>query len=414
VPVDKAALLAAAAGAFAGDRPSIIGVAVSGGGDSLALLHLMQRVAGQAGWRVEAATVDHGLRPEAAAEAAQVAALCRNWGVAHEVLRWETPQAAGNLMDRARRARLALLAEWAGRRGIGHVVLGHTADDQAETLLMGLSRSAGIDGLSGMRSVFREGGVVFARPLLAIPRQDLRDYLAGQGIGWIDDPSNENPAFTRVRARRALKALRPLGITVGRLAAVADHLDMARSALEAATAAAARRLLAERAGAVMLDRTGFLREPMELQRRLALRALRALTGPGYPPREAELNRILFVLVAGGKATLRGTLVSASGDEALFRREARAVAGLVAKPGEHWDGRWSVEGPWQGDEEIRALGAAGLRQCPDWRATGLARGVLEVTPAIWRGERLIAAPSAGLAAGFVATCRAPAQSDPLSH
>lgn len=401
--VDETALLAAAGQAFAWDRPSIIGVAVSGGGDSLALLHLMQRVAARAGWRVEAATVDHGLRPEAAAEAAQVAALCRGWGIPHEVLRWADPQGQGNLMDRARRARLALLSDWAGRRGIGHVVLGHTADDQAETLLMGLSRSAGIDGLSGMRHAFREGGVVFARPLLDIPRQALRDYLAGQGIGWIDDPSNENPAFTRIRARRALKALKPLGITVAKLAAVVDHLDMARTALEAATKDTARRCVAERAGAVLLDHAEFLRAPKEIQRRLALQALRGLVGPGYPPREAELNRVLSVLTAGGKATLRGTLVSASGNEAIFRREMRAVADLVAKPGALWDGRWTVAGPWQGGDEVRALGAAGLRHCPGWRDTGLARGILEVTPAVWRGERLIAAPCAGLSGGFAATC-----------
>lgn len=403
MPVDETALLAAAGRAFAGDRPAIIGVAVSGGGDSLALLHLMQRVAPQAGWRVEAATVDHGLRPEAAAEARQVAALCRDWGIPHEVLRWADPQGVGNLMDRARRARRALLADWAGRRGIGHVVLGHTADDQAETLLMGLSRSAGLDGLSGMRHAFREGGVVFGRPLLDIPRQSLRDYLTGRGIGWIDDPSNENEAFTRVRARRALKALKPLGITVGKLAAVADHLDMARSALEAATHDAARRCVTERAGAVLLDRAGFQRAPMEIQRRVARQALRGLVGPGYPPREAELNRILGVLAAGGKATLRGTLVSASGGEAVFRREWRAVAGVTARRGALWDGRWTVEGPWQGDEELRALGAAGLRHCPAWRDTGLARGILEVTPAIWSGERLIAAPLAGLSGGFSATC-----------
>lgn len=401
--VDETALLAAAGQAFAWDRPSIIGVAVSGGGDSLALLHLMQRVAPQAGWRVEAATVDHGLRPEAADEARQVAALCRDWGIPHEVLRWADPQGPGNLMDRARRARRALLADWATRRGIGHVVLGHTADDQAETLLMGLSRSAGVDGLSGMRHAFREGGVAFARPLLDIPRQALRDYLAGQGIGWIDDPSNENEAFTRVRARRALKALKPLGITVASLAAVADHLDMARTALDTATAEAARRCVSERAGAVLLDRAEFLRAPMEIQRRLALQALRGLVGPGYPPREAELGRILWVLSAGGKATLRGTLVSASGNEAIFRREMRAVADLVAKPGALWDGRWTVAGPWQGGDEVRALGTAGLRHCPGWRDTGLARGILEVTPAVWRGERLIAAPCAGLSGGFAATC-----------
>jgi tRNA(Ile)-lysidine synthase len=407
-------LIAAAAQAFATERPPVIGVAVSGGGDSLALLHLMMRAAPQTGWRVEAATVDHGLRPEAADEARMVGALCRDWNIPHQVLVWADPQGPGNLMDRARRARLHLLAGWATARGIGHVALGHTADDQAETLLMGLSRAAGIDGLSGMRPAFGQDGVIFARPLLHIPRQSLRDYLAARHIGWIDDPSNDNDAFARVRARRTVKALKPLGITAAKLAAVTEHLDMARAALDATTAAAARRILAARDGALFLDRPAFVAEPAEIRRRLVLAALRWITGPGYPPREAELNRLLWALTTGRDATLRGSLIRARGDQALIRREYRAVAGLTAARGTLWDGRWRIEGPWQGDEAIRALGPAGLRLCPGWRATGLPRGVLEVTPAVWRGDALIAAPSAGFGHSWAATCTPAPYSCQLSH
>lgn len=414
MPVDKTGPIAAAARAFAPERPPVVGVAVSGGGDSLALLHLMLRAAPQTGWRVEAATVDHGLRPEAADEARSVAALCRDWNIPHQVLLWTDPHGTGNLMDRARRARLRLLAEWATGRGIAHVALGHTADDQAETLLMGLSRAAGVDGLSGMRPVFTQDGIMFARPLLHLTRQSLRDHLTAQGIGWIDDPSNENDAFARVRARRALRALKPMGITAAKLAAVTDHLDMARAALDAVAAAAARRIWAAREGALFLDRAAFLAEPAEIRRRLVLSALRWMTGAGYPPRESELDRLLWALAEGRDATLRGTLTRARGDQALVRREYRAVAALTSPPGALWDGRWRIHGPWQGDEEIRALGPAGLRECPDWRGTGLPRGVLEVAPAIWRGTALLAAPSAGFGRDWTATCAPVPFPDQLSH
>ena len=414
MPVDHSVLIATAGRAFAFDRPAVVGVAVSGGGDSLALLHLMAEAAPRAGWRIEAATVDHRLRPAAADEALGVAAICASLGIPHQVLVWDSPKGPGNLMDRARRARLRLLAEWAGRRGIGHVALGHTADDQAETFLMGLSRAAGIDGLCGMRPAFREGGVVFARPLLEVPRQTLRSYLAARGLDWIDDPTNDDEAFARVRARRALTTMRPLGITAAKLAAVADHLAMARSALDTLTMATARRLVVARGGAIFLDRPGFVAEPAEVQRRLALAALRALTGAGHPPRERELNRVLWVLTAGGKTTLRGVLVDSRADQALFRREWRAVAEVIGAADGLWDGRWRIDGPWQGDEEIRALGPAGLRACPDWRATGLTRQVLEVTPAVWRAETLVAAPCAGFGPGWTAKTVPDFQTFLLAH
>ena len=190
-----AALLQAARNAFLPETPARIGIAVSGGGDSMALLHLMHRRAVEGGPPVAAVTVDHGLRPESAAEAAGVAAFCAARGIPHQTLRWQGPSETGNLMDQARRARLRLIAAWAqgaGGPGIGHVVLGHTADDQAESFLMNLGRAAGIDGLSGMRPAWHEQGIHWARPLLGHSRAALRDYLRRHGLPWVDDPSNDN------------------------------------------------------------------------------------------------------------------------------------------------------------------------------------------------------------------------------
>lgn len=362
-----------------------IGVALSGGGDSTALLHLCRR----AGRRVEAVTVDHGLRPESAGEATMVGDMCRSLGVPHAVRLWEHGPVAGNLMDAARRARSRLILDWARSRGIGIVVLGHTRDDVAETVLMGLARSAGLPGLSGMRAEWEEGDVRFLRPLLDTGREELRDWLRAEGISWVDDPSNENERFARVRARKALAALAPLGITAEALSEVAANLARAQEAL-AVQVGAAGRWVEERAGALRFP-TDFWREPGEVQRQVVSAALLWLSGADYAPRGSEVERLARALRDGGDATLAGCRARGG----WLMREPRALGGPVPV-GALWDGRWRVEGP---EGEVRALGAEGLRQVPDWRGAGLPREVLTVTPAVWDGERLLAAPAAGLSADW---------------
>ena len=190
-----------------------IGLAVSGGSDSLALLHLAHQWARPRGAKLLVLTVDHRLRPAAAAEAAEVARLAGELGLAHQTLAWDAPVGR---QSAARRARHALLAG-ALRAAGGHLLLtGHTADDQAETVLMRARQGSGWYGLAGMRAlslspVWPEGeGVWIARPLLGETREDLRTWLDGQGGGWIEDPSNTNPAFERVRVRARLAASRAL------------------------------------------------------------------------------------------------------------------------------------------------------------------------------------------------------------
>jgi tRNA(Ile)-lysidine synthase len=398
-PEDRAAsdevLLHFAQTAFIADpslqngTPARIGVAVSGGSDSMALLHLFHRAFPG---KISAVTVDHGLRVEAAAEAAGVAAFCALHGIAHKTLRWQGPEPIGNLMDQARRARLSLIAAWAKADGISHVLMGHTADDQAESFLMNLARKAGLDGLSGMRREWDEQGIRWMRPFLHLHRQDLRDYLKGQGVTWIDDPSNDNDRYTRVKARKILKTLAPLGITAETLAQSVTHLSASRQALNWALYQAIDQSVVVEAGAVRLAARDYHRMMPDLQRRALVAIIGWMTGGGYAPREAQLFRLGVALDQRADATLAGLRFQHRQDRVMITREPRAVMGAVPF-GQVWDHRWRIVGPSGAGLEIRALGAGGLALCPDWRDHG-PRVALLVSPALWMGETLIAAPLAG--------------------
>jgi tRNA(Ile)-lysidine synthase len=203
-----------------------LGIAVSGGPDSTALLLL---AATALPGRVEAATVDHGLRPQNAQEAADVARLCERLGVTHATL----PVALdpGNVQDAARRARYAALGAWAQERGVAAVATAHHADDQAETLLMRLNRASGVAGLAGVRPRGRvaDAPVLLLRPLLAWRRVELARIVAQAGVGAADDPSNADDRFDRARLRKALAGAEWLDVEA--VARSAGHLADADAAL---------------------------------------------------------------------------------------------------------------------------------------------------------------------------------------
>lgn len=205
--------------------PVRLGVAVSGGGDSLALLHLMHDWARANGSDLRAVTVDHGLRAAAPGEAAQVARLCADLGLPHDTLHWTGWDQSGNLQAEARRARYRLMAGWARGHDLQAVALGHTLDDQAETVLMRLARGSGVDGLSAMAGRRDDLGMRWLRPLLAIRRDDLRAFLSGLGVDWVDDPSNADTRFDRIKTRQALAQLAGLGIDAEGLADTATGWD---------------------------------------------------------------------------------------------------------------------------------------------------------------------------------------------
>lgn len=382
------------------------GVAVSGGSDSLALLHLMWRWAREnSHCELHAVTVNHGLRPEAADEAQHVAAVCAELGVPHTILSWDRPPGPveGNLQDAARRARYQLIADWARFR-VDIVALGHTADDQAETFLMRLARGSGLDGLSAMALRRYAYGGDWVRPLLTLERQELRAYLRAQGITWCDDPSNDDPQFERVRMRQALALLDPLGISGGDIAATARRLCSARMALEQEVKRYASEITRVSHGDVVIEREALIGLNEEMATRLVAAALAWVGGADYPPRRQALDALMEGIRNGRSAPLGGCRVLVERAEIRVAREYQAVRDLTASIGAAWDGRW-----WLLPEDdaalrapglvIRALGEAGLAQCPDWRACGVPRLTLLASPGIWCDDVLVFAPLAGVGHGW---------------
>jgi tRNA(Ile)-lysidine synthase len=382
--------------------PEKIGVAVSGGGDCMALLVVLHDLLTPRGHGLSVVTVDHRLRPEAAGEARAVAALCASMRLPHRTLVWENRNDGGNLQAAARAARHRLITDWALAEGIGAIALGHTLDDQAETVVMRLARSAGVDGLSAMSSVTRRQGMLWLRPLLGLRRDALRDVLRARGIPWQEDPSNEDESFERVRVRQALDLLAPLGVTPEALARVAENMHRARDALDHQTRTAARELASVRGGALRIDRVGFDALPGEIARRLLIAALQWIRGAGYDPRGRSLDAARAALARKGSATLEGCRLLAWKDGLWIVREHAAVRSLRCPVGHIWDGRWRIDGPGRAGLVVAALGAEGLRRCPGWRDTGLPRAALLSAPAIWDGADLVAAPLAGLPNGWAAT------------
>ena len=377
---------------FNHDLASPLGVAVSGGSDSLALLFLLNDHFGPD--HLHAVTVDHGLRTEAADEARLVARICDQMNLPHTTLRWTGWDGQGNLPDRARRARYALTVDWAREQGITQVALGHTADDQAETLLMRLARGAGAEGLAAMNPHRTQDGVTFLRPLLPVRRTALRDYLTAKGQGWVDDPTNEDIRFERPRIRRAMPDLALIGLTVDALTTTAQNLRSASDAIAHYSAKEAQTHVRVESGDILMPQAALTDMPSDIARRILQAGLRWIAGGEYPPRSASLDRLIQAMKAGDQMPLSGCLASVKSGTIRLTREYAAVAGTSAQPGELWDTRWKMEGPFHPDDRIAAMGEAGLCARPDWRDARLPRTTLLAAPAVWRGETLIAAPLAG--------------------
>lgn len=283
----------------------------------MALLELLVRWRRDlpAGPRLLAATVDHGLRADAADEAAMVKARAKQLGVSHRTLRWTGAKPATGLQEAARTARYRLLAQAARRAGAGVVLTAHTLDDQAETVLLRLARGS---GLAGLRAMARETAIApdvrLVRPLLEIPKVRLVATLAQAGVGFATDPSNADGRFTRARWRGAMPALAAEGLDARRLALFAARVRRADAALEAAVDAAAADLSRAGEGAAY-DAAGYFALPPEIALRLLGRAVVAHATEGA----VELGKLeaLADWLSGMRRVAAGT-----------RRARRTLAGAM--------------------------------------------------------------------------------------
>ena len=281
-----------------------IALAVSGGPDSMAMLAL---AAAAFPGRTIAATVDHGLRPESADEAAMVARACAGIDVPHAVLHITVPL-QGNLHAWARRERYALLGQWAA--GAGALCTAHHADDQAETFLMRAARASGLAGLAGVRR--RSDGIVpVVRPLLAWRRGELRAVVESAGLPFVDDPSNDDPRFDRARFRQWLGQAPWLDPSL--IARSAEHLAEAEADLrEVSDWLWNERVLPAADGETALDMTGL---PRTIRRSLARMAIETIS---ESPVQETIEKLIEALDAGKGATHQGVQASAKGAIWHFR------------------------------------------------------------------------------------------------
>jgi tRNA(Ile)-lysidine synthase len=331
-------------------------VAVSGGSDSTALLHLAVRWVRSLGTdapTISVATVDHGLRPGSAAEAHQVAEAARALGVEAHVLTWSGAKPERGIQEKAREVRYGLLAQFASETGLGPcaILTAHTRDDQAETVLMRLARGSGPDGLQGMRAVRALGpysNLVLVRPLLNHSRDQLRSFLVAHGVSWFDDPSNEDARFERVRLRAAAGTLLDIGLTPAMLGLAAERQQRAVAALEAATDGTAAAALDLHGGMFASINAGVFRSAAaEIQIRLLNRVLKMFGGDSGPAEMAQVERLARTMMTASatRVTLGGCEVRACDREIrVFRERGRAqLTPIHIDPGHEaiWDHRFHI-------------------------------------------------------------------------
>jgi tRNA(Ile)-lysidine synthase len=300
-------------------------VAVSGGPDSTALMLLAAR------WRdslktkprLIAVTVDHGLRKESRSEAAAVARLARKLKITHRTLRWSGRKPPAGLQEAARIARYQLLAGAARKAGAAHILTAHTRDDQAETVLIRMSRGSGLTGLGAMKRmatlpVDGEGAISLVRPLLDVSKARLVATLRVAKIAYADDPSNRDPKFTRVRLRGLMSALADEGLDADRLAQLARRLRRADAAIERAVdRAAALAVELPRPYAVAIEARRLADLPAEIALRLLGRLI-ARVGDEGPVELGKLEALQSALQPALDAALN------TGE----RRFRRSLAGAV--------------------------------------------------------------------------------------
>lgn len=383
------------------DKPKAIAVAVSGGADSMALALLSMDWAKKRRIVVLPLIVDHRLRPESTKEARHVAGLLRQAGLAPKILSWETQaKPAANRQAEARDARYALLAEACAKAGIRHLLLAHHRDDQAETLLLRALRGSGVDGLAAMQPRSQREALVLLRPLLDIPKARLVATLKKRRQAWVEDPSNANLSFQRVRVRAALDLLSgnepaQRAELVQHLAQTAKNFARTRALLDAAAYDLLHGAVQlTPAGCAWLDPAALNGAEDELALRALVKLLGAIGGVAVPPRLDGLQRLLAALRSGRTLPLtlhRCLLSPVKGDSRLLVcREARYLPDPVPLGAMLWDGRFRVAVA----KPVRGISIAplGKDRPPKVTAALVPKVAWPALPALRRADgRLLAVP-----------------------
>ena len=331
----------------------------------MALLVLLAEWARGRGVSVMALTVDHGLRSGSADEVAQVAKWCGEYGVSHHGLEWRGEKPVTGIQEAARETRYRLLTGWCRTHSCSDLFIAHNLDDQAETLLMRLARGSGVYGLAGMPLVSVVEGVRVVRPLLGVQRRQLEAFLRTRTLPWLDDPSNRDFRFTRVRMRRQVEELARAGLPRSSIARAVSTLGRMRARKDRDVAALAARAIAlYPEGYAEIDREVFLGAEEDIAKALLSSLLSVIGGGFYPVRRERLDRLHRHLGSGaGARTLGHCLVERVRGRLRICREDSGFDD-IRLPGHRiclrWDRRFEIElrGDRLGRTRSANLGALG--------------------------------------------------------
>jgi len=401
MPHDLAFSMAMAQCAPFEPRPALA-IALSGGIDSMALILLAERWARTHDARLIALTVDHGLRPESAAEAEWVRDWCAARGIEQHTLHWHPPETISNIQMQARDARYRLLTDYCREHHILHLLTAHHRDDQAETLFFRLARGSSIAGLAAMPLCSVMHGVRLLRPLLAFPKSLLKAFLQTSGQTWVEDPSNQCVDYTRNYLRALLAAASDADTVSQRASAVACSFGNIRNHLEnklAIQLTEAISLFPYGYALVHHDHFAVLPPVYALQSLAAL--ILTLTGRPYAPRSEKLQRLYMDILTRRivRRSLAGLLFTwrVKQNAYCITREPSALQSsllLEANAERLWDNRFIVK--WHGSLSepltVRALGADGLRLIPTLPV--LPKTAAAVLPSFWHLDELLAVPHIG--------------------
>ena len=369
-----------------------LALAVSGGSDSMAMLRMVRDWAPR-NTQIIALTVDHDLRAEAKLEAAQVAAWCAGLGIPHHILKWQHPEIKTGIQAKARKARYDLMAAWCAEHDVQALLTAHTADDQAETVAMRAARTNSAAALAGIWAETEWQGLRVIRPLLNHRRQDLRNYLTGIGQGWIDDPSNEDVKFERVRVRQGLN---------GELSGLEAQAQATQTSIKANSKTVQTWCLNH----FQIHETGFLTISLSQLKvlgcdilDLVLRRMIDLAGSSTrkPDREERGDFLNWINgPSAGRRTLGGALFVKREEIFVVGREAGRIANVPevvpASGFVVWDGRFRVEAP-----PGATVVAVGVLQGIE-RRTDIPAFVQASLPAVLKNGAVLAIPHLGIGSG----------------
>ena len=367
-------------------------VAVSGGSDSLALTFLLNDYVAKHGGKLIALTVDHGLRPESAAEAAMVSAVLTKHGIYHEILTWRGEKPRTSVEEKAREARYDLLFSYMRERGLLHLFVAHTRDEQAETFLLRMRRGSGVDGLSSMRPEVLYRDLRVLRPLLGFSKDELRDYLTEKRIDWVDDPSNFDISYDRVKVRQLLKIMRDYGLGAECIDRAVLGIRRAKDAIDDyAAKAMAETLSLHSCGFIALDAEKLLLHPKEVVFRVLSRIIFVISGNHVPVRMEKISSLADKLSSVGNGiTLGGCFIKQYRGKVVFVREVSFLPPRIAFADKGRWGHFTVSAPgFHGF--LGALGADGYAQIREKTRKRYFSAVTYGLPALFHDKKVVFVP-----------------------